>query len=495
MLEESSREPREGDSSRLKRNALYVAVLGSFLTPFMISSVNVALPTIGKEFGADHLMLGWIVTSFLLSSSVFLLPFGRLADQYGRKRFFTIGIVVFTIASTILGLANSVPMLIVLRILQGIACAMIFATGTAIITSVFPPGERGQALGISVAAVYMGLSAGPFLGGLLTEHFGWRSIFLFPVPVGIGTVLLVLYGIEREWAEPEAGRFDWVGSVLYGASLVLLIMGVSAQNGAMRIGMIGTGVLLVAVFLGTQMKGTNPILPMGIFLNNRAFTLSSLAAMVHYGATYGISFLMSLFLQNVKGRSPQQAGIILVAQPLMQAFFSPLAGKLSDWFEARLVATSGMVCTMAGLFLLSGMDVETPTGWIVGALAFIGFGFALFSSPNINCVMSSVEKRHYGLASGILSTMRVIGQMCSMGITMFLFAKYLGAATGGPEISPVAIAKFTTCCRIGFRVFGCLCGVGIFFSFARGRSPQVAQPPIPFPGIGAVEDSEEKGET
>ncbi|HEX2975238.1 MAG TPA: MFS transporter, partial [Bacteroidales bacterium] len=165
-----------------KRSVLLVATFAAFLTPFLGSAVNLALPAIGKELNANALSLGWVISSFILASAIFLLPFGRLADIVGRKKIFTLGIALFTLSTTIIIFAGSILWLIILRIVQGFASAMIFGTSLAIITSVFGPGERGKAMGINITAVYLGLSLGPVIGGLLTQYFGWRSIFAFLVP-------------------------------------------------------------------------------------------------------------------------------------------------------------------------------------------------------------------------------------------------------------------------------------------------------------------------
>jgi MFS family permease len=199
-----------------KKVTLAVATMTSFLTPFMGSSVNVALPSIGKEFSMNAVSLSWVVSSYLLSAAVFLVPLGRIADIYGRKRVLTYGIIAFTAFSLLLAISNSPLILISLRVLQGIGSAMIFGTGIAILTSVFPVKERGRALGINVASVYLGLSLGPFLGGILTQHFGWRSIFLVNVPIGLAVISMIFWKLKGEWAEAKGEKFDIAGSIIYG---------------------------------------------------------------------------------------------------------------------------------------------------------------------------------------------------------------------------------------------------------------------------------------
>ena len=196
----------------LENATLIVTSFAAFVTPFIGSATNIALPAIGKEFSANAVMLSWVATSFLLSSAVFLAPFGRLADILGRKKIFNIGLVVFTIASFFCAFSSSIEILILWRIVQGFGGALIFGTAMAIVTSVFPREKRGQALGIVVAAVYAGLTLGPFVGGFLTKNWGWEGIFLFTIPLGIMSVILSLIYFKDEWADAKGEKFDWIGS-------------------------------------------------------------------------------------------------------------------------------------------------------------------------------------------------------------------------------------------------------------------------------------------
>lgn len=218
--------------NKLSKNViLAVATMTSFLTPFMGSSINIALPAIGEEFSMDAVSMSWVVSAYLLASAVFLLPIGRIADIYGRKKILLSGIIAFTVFSFLVAITTSAPVLIALRALQGIGSAMIFGTGVAILTSAFPARERGRALGINVASVYMGLSLGPFLGGILTENFGWRSIFWVNVPLGLIVIFMILWKLKGEWAEAKGEKFDFVGSFIYGISLVAVMYGLSSLPG------------------------------------------------------------------------------------------------------------------------------------------------------------------------------------------------------------------------------------------------------------------------
>ncbi len=453
------------NDNALKRSALLIAVLAAFLTPFMVSSINIALPAIGREFNMSAVALSWIPTAYLLAAAVFLVPFGRIADIYGRKRIFLYGISLYTLAALLLAFSPTASLLIAFRVLEGVGGAMIFGTGMAIVTSVFPPGERGRVLGINVAAVYLGLSLGPFLGGFLTHQFGWRSIFLVNIPIGLLVIYLLLTKLQGEWAGSRGEKFDRAGSVIYGVTLVALMEGLSrlpAQAGAWLI-LIGIGG--AALFIAWERKAESPLLNMDLFIGNAAFTFSNLAALINYSATFAVGFLLSLYLQYIKGFTPQHAGLVLVAQPLVMVIFSPSAGKLSDKIEPRVVASIGMAFAAVGLFLFTFLNADTHPGSIVSGLVLLGFGFALFSSPNTNAVMSSIDKRFYGIGSATLGTMRLTGQMLSMGIAMLIFSVHIGSARITPENYPL----FLKSVRTAFSLFAVLCFAGIFASLARGK--------------------------
>jgi EmrB/QacA subfamily drug resistance transporter len=441
------------------------AVSSSFLTPFMGSAVTVALPAMAVDLTMDAVGMGWVPTAFLLAAAVFLLPFGKASDIYGRRRVFLWGIGVFTAASGMCALAPSSTFLIAMRVVHGLGSAMIFSTGLAILTSVYSPAHRGRVIGITVAAVYLGLSAGPFVGGILTEQFGWRSIFVAVVPLGLGVLAAIQWKVKAEWAEARGESLDKAGCAIYGLSLVALMYGLSILPHAAGALWMGVGLAGGAGFVYWETRAAHPLLDLELFRANRVFALSNLAALTHYGATFAVSFLLSLYLQYIKGFTPQEAGFILVSQPLVQAFFSPFAGRLSDQVEPRIVASSGMGLTAAGLFLLTSLGPETSLGFVVACLLLLGVGFALFSSPNSNAIMGSVDRRLYGVASAALGTMRLMGNLLSMGVAMFLFALFMGKV----QIRPEAYGLFLTSARTAFWVFGLFCVGGVLASASRGR--------------------------
>jgi MFS family permease len=342
---------------------------------------------------------------------------------------------------------------------------MVFATGLAILTSVYPPQERGKVLGIAVAAVYIGLSCGPFFGGWLTQHFSWRAIFLANIPMGVFIIVLIILRLKGEWKGAEGDTFDFVGALIYSIAIVAILYGISIIPAMLSIALLIVGVVALVVFVKWERKIKSPVFEVKLFIENRTFAFSCLAALINYSATFAVTFLLSLYLQYIKGLTPQAAGIVLMAQPIIMAVFSPLSGKLSDRIEPRVIASLGMALTMLGLILLAFVGNNTVLIFIIISLMILGFGFALFSSPNMNAIMGSVDQRYYGIASGSVGSMRLLGQMLSMGIATLIFALFIGRAQITPEYYPALIKSV----RVALIVFAGLCGVGIYFSLYRGR--------------------------
>ena len=448
-----------------EKSALFVASITSFMGPFVISSVNVALPAIQKEFNADAVQLSWIATALLLAVAVTLVPAGRIADIHGRKKIFTWGLSLYTLASLLAAFAGSIEMLILCRVFQGIGSAMFLTTGMAIITSIFPPKKRGKAIGVYVSAVYIGLSMGPFVGGIMTQNIGWRSLFVIVLPMGVLSILITLKYLKGEWADARGEPLDIAGSVLYGIAILAWVYGASLLPSKTALYLMVAGTICLGIFVWQELRVRYPVVEVRLFSRNKLFTFSSLAAMIHYAATFAVTFLISLYLQYIKGLSPQTAGMIIVAQPIMMATFSPLAGKWSDRIEPRKIASFGMGLTALGLFLLAWIGKDTSLIYITTTLLLLGFGFAMFSSPNMNAIMSSVEKRYLGIASGTVATMRLIGQMGSMAIVMVMFAVVIGHV----EIAPANYPQFIRCVNLSFSIFVGLCIVGICFSLFRGE--------------------------
>jgi EmrB/QacA subfamily drug resistance transporter len=457
-------EPKPTDSS-IRIAALLVATLANFLTPFMSSSVNIALPAIGAEFATSAILLSWVPTSFLLAAAMFAVPFGRISDIYGMKKIFSYGIIIFTVASFLSAVAPSAESLIIFRIFQGIGGAMIFVTGLAIITSVYPPRERGKAIGINIATVYIALSLGPVLGGIMTQYLGWRSLFYAMIPLGILILILTYWKLKDEWAECKGEKFDIKGSVFYSVVLVMVMYGFSTLPNITGIILVIGGIIGFLGFLMYELRLESPVLNVKLF-KNRTFAFSNLAALINYSATFAVTFLLSLYLQYIKALDPLSAGLILVAQPVMMAIFAPIAGRLSDKFVPQKLAALGMSLSTIGLFLFAFINEETSIAFITLGLLIIGTGFGFFSSPNTNAIMGSVERRFYGVASAMVSTMRLLGQTFSMGLALLVFAIFIGNV----QITTLQYPALLSSIHIVFLICTVLCFIGIFAALMRTKN-------------------------
>jgi len=452
--------------TRKQISILAIVAASSFFATFLISSVNIALPSIEKDFGLDAVTLSWVVTAFLLSTAMFLLPVGRWGDLTGIRRIYKTGMVIFTVSSFLSGFAISGYWLIAMRFLQGIGAAFGSTSGAAILVSAFLPQYRGRVLGISVMGVYLGLAFGPFFGGFLTQYFGWRSIFF--VASGFGLLITIIGFIflgKDEVQKTDRAKLDLKGTFFYMLGLVSLTYGSARIPQLFGWSLMGAGVISLIIFWLLENKSENPVLETKLFTHNRLFAFSNLAALINYSATFAIIFLLSLYLQKIKGLSPRDAGTILVAQPIVMALFSPITGRLSDRIQPRYLATAGMTMCTIGLAAFAFLTESTPIGLIVFMLLWVGTGFALFSSPNMNTIMSSVQKNQLGLASGSASTMRVVGQITSMTIATLFFAILFEKQA----VETVANLLFLKALKLGFITFATISLTGIYFSFNRGK--------------------------
>jgi len=445
-----------------KNTVLLISVIFIFVNAIIFSSVNIMLPTIGKEFAAGSTLLGWVVNAPIVAAAATLLPLGRIADIYGRKKLFLIGSSLLTLTFLLNGLAGSVTLLICYQIIHGIGNGMTIGVSVAILTSVFPPNERGKALGIYTAAVYLGSSVGPYLCGVMTQYLGWRSVFFLGSALLLFVSLLILFRIKGEWADARGEKFDIVGSIMLGISIILLIYGLTLVPEVRGIILIAVSLVGIAVFIQWEKRISSPLLDVNLFSGNRAFVFSNLATVTNYCAHIAGIFLLSFYLQYIEGFTPSKAGLILLVQPVFMAIFAPIAGRLSDRIEPRKIATAGLLLVCTALFIYSYLAESHAIWLLVIALAVHGLGNALFSSPNTNAVMSSVEKKHFGIASGTVSMMRNIGFTLGMSIVMIIFSIYIGDV----QITTKYYPAFQTSMRIGFIVFSAIVLCGVFAQLA-----------------------------
>ncbi len=451
------------NSNVAKQPVLLTILISALLPSFMGSSIIVALPSIGNEYGMTAAAVSWVSIAYLLAVAIFLVPFGRVADIFGRKRIYLWGIITLSVTSMLCVFSETGLQLIILRVLQGLGSCMLASTGIAILASVYPAGERGPALGLVGFAYYAGMSAGPLLGGFLTQYFGWRSIFWVSTLLGVINVVIVLKYLKAEWAEAKGERLDIGGAVIYCFSLAALLCGFTFLHTSYGWLLLFTGAAGLIGFGRWVSTVTNPIVDIFLFKGNKSFIFSTFAALINYGIAVVVGYLLSLYLQFITGLSPQYAGVVLTIQPILQAIFSPFAGRISDRIEPGRVSSLGMALNGAGLFLLVFLGEHTPLFIIILILILQGLGCAFFVSPNQNLVMNSVEKRSYGVAYGILATMRFIGQMLSLAIATLSFILYIGNQAITPNVYPHFLVSIHTT----FIIMTILCAFGIYASLVK----------------------------
>ncbi|RJS48253.1 MAG: hypothetical protein CIT03_09005 [Methanobacterium sp.] len=446
-----------------KKSSLYIliaVILGAFLIPYTGSSLNVSLPSIGRDFGLDLVILNWIPTVFILANAALILPFGRSGDIFGRKKIFTIGISIFTLFSFLAAIAPSAYFLIFFSFMQGLGCSMIFATGVAILSSVFPLGSRGEFFGIYVTSVFIGLFSGPILGGFLTQNFGWRSIFLFNIPLGLIIIFLIYARIKTDWIGSRGENFDIKGTLIYIPSVIFILYGFTTVFTVLGKILIISGVSGILLFLKLESSAEYPILHPQIF-KKAVPLLSSGASLLLNTSTSAVWVLISLYLQLIQSISPLTAGIILAIQPLLVAIISPFAGRLSDKIGGAPLSLIGIILTVLGLYMATFLEVDTSIIFIMILGVILGVSNALFASPNTNTFMGSVENRYFGSASATFSTMIFSGQLLSMAIVLLVFSSLLG----GMEIDPSEYAQFMLSLKITFSIFTIICILGTILVF------------------------------
>ncbi|MBF7073932.1 MFS transporter [Glaciecola sp. MH2013] len=409
--------------------ALLAVCIGYLIAPMGMAAVNVAIPALAEELQANAIKVSWLPTLYILANVALMLPFGKLADNYGRKRVYAMGLLLNALASLMCALASDIDWILFWRFVQGASGAMIFGTGVAIITSVTPSEKRGAALGKLAACVYVGLTLAPAVGGWLTEFLGWRSVFYFQIPLMLMLLAFIYLKLPGEWKNDEHSRFDWVGSCIFITFSCTLVYGLSKLPSLLGLSILSLSLLSLVSFVMHQRRDPQPLIRVQMFRESRVFSLSLMTSFFMYGSNFAIIFLLSLYLQYIKGYGPAYSGQILLMQALLMAIVAPFAGKLADRFEPRIVATTGCVIVGLGFALLIRLDTNTTALYISASLALIGLGFGLFSTPNNSAIMGAVKEQEVGVASASMNLSRTIGNLFGMSIVNLMMHFYIGDET------------------------------------------------------------------
>ncbi len=443
-----------------QRAVIFTVAVTQFTMPFMFSAVGITLPVMGHELGASGLDLSLVESVYIGSVAALLLPLGRLADMHGRQPMFRLGVLLFAIFTFLIGFAQSIETVILLRMAQGMSGAMGIATNMALLTNSIPREERGRAMGLAVAAVYLGLSAGPYAGGLVASHLGWRWLYwLGMIPLGISYIVAHrnLNGKFRSSSE----RFDYTGSVV----VILSVAGIVFGGTSLNAGWIGP-ILLVCglfgfgLFVWMQNRSSSPLVELKLFKERPDFADASLVQFINYAGTFGIVFLFSLYLQSVKGLSPHDAGLVLVVQPVIQALLSPPCGRLADRISPRVLALLGMVACTVGTIMGAVVTADTELSYLYAMFVILGIGFSLFSSPNMMILMGSVPPSRFGFASAVTGGLRTLGMVASMVI----IAIFLSTIMGNAPVTPESAVEYLSVMHYSLIALSCLCLLAVFVS-------------------------------
>ncbi len=446
--------------------ALASISISTFCVSITMSAVNIAVPAIAQDFNANAILVGWVPTAFLLANAIFLIPAGRAADIYGRKKIFLMGMTVFCLSCLMACLAPNIEILLLTRLLQGFGGAFAFATGLAIIMSIFTSENRGTAIGISAGTLYFGLSCGPVVGGWFTEHFGWRVVFLFPLVLGTISLILILLKLKGEWKNDHPGKVDYLGAIIFAISASCLYIGISSVPGMLATILLAIGAALMAVFIYQQTQCEFPLIHFKGIINNQMFARSLMGNVCIYWSNYPFIFLFSLYLQFIRDMSPAEAGQIMVLQPLTMAIVAPIAGRLSDQFEPRIIATCGCLIMTFAYTILQWLDTSTPMLIISMAMVVQGLGFGLFTTPNNNVALTSLDKTRYGIGTALLNFARVSGNMLGTAMVLLLVSLFIGKVEITPSQYP-ALSKVVSI-ALGVSFFMTLSGA--YFSHSRRHS-------------------------
>lgn len=426
-----------------RRIALAVAMITGFMAPFMSSALNLSVTDISAEFACPAGEATWIVSSYTLATAAFSIGAGHIADLTGRRRMVCLGTVLYLACALLCICSQSAEMLIAARFLMGVSAAVLLSSNVPLALSYYPPQVKGHILGWTVAAVQAGIVCGPSIGGAVNSLLGWRWIFGIVIVASIVAIALALR-LDDDSVHGNMGNMDHKGNALFIASICLCMYGLSElSTRSWAWACIVIGVLLLVVFVIVELREPEPVMQVRLFAQNPAYGMSNLATLLSFASVFAVNYCMPIFLQNALGLSSAFAGLVMIAQPVMQLLVSPLAGRLSDRVSSHLLASVGLCVSTAGLAMLLFLSESTSIAYIVAALLLIGLGVGIFSSPNTNAVLSCVDRAHYSEANATISTMRGIGQSTSMAYASLTLSSVLGTATFS-QVAPTLMAQATT---------------------------------------------------
>ncbi len=461
--------------------ALSVTTIGALMAAIDSTIVILALPQMMEKLHADLVNMIWVIMAYILVSTALLLTFGRIADMFGRVRLYNLGFVVFTVGSGLCGLSPTAFYLILSRVVQGAGAALMMVNSPAILTEVFPPNERGRALGINGITWAIGGIVGPLLGGLILTIADWRWIFYINVPIGIAGTVWGYIALKEMTVRKREEKFDPAGALTFSVGLIALLFALTlgiqfSWVSPAILSLFGLFVVMVVIFLIWERRAPKPMLDLSLF-NNRVYNFSVLAAMLQSLAMFAMNFLIVFYLQAVRGYDPLTAALLLIPLSIVSAVVGPLSGLLADHIGARVPATAGVLLQAAALlWFIFKLTPTTPYGSIVVGLLLVGLGGGLFWSPNTSAAMNGAPKDRLGIASATLATLRQTGMVTSFALALAVAAGSLPKDVMmklfvGTNVSLGSgpMQEFVVGIRHAFIVSVALCLIAAGLSFVRGK--------------------------
>lgn len=420
--------------------------MGIFLATIDGSIVNVSLPTLVHAFETDFALVQWVVLSYLLTVTTLMLGIGRLADIYGKKRIYIAGFVIFTLGSALCGLSPTIHALIGFRVVQAVGASMTMALGMAIVTEAFPGHERGRALGITGTVVSVGIAIGPTLGGFIIQNISWHWIFFVNLPIGVvGTWMVIRYVPDFKPAGTQ--RFDYWGALTMCIALLSLLIGLTMGQ---RLGfgttpviaLLVSALIFLVIFIKLELHVNEPMLDLRLFRNS-LFSVSLTTGFIVFICLTGSLLLIPFYSENVLGFNPQQTGLLMAVVPIALGIVAPISGALSDRYGSRLITVAGLAILTLGFFLVSSLDADTSVREYILRFLPVGIGMGVFQSPNNSAIMGAAPRSRLGIASGMLSVTRTLGQTTGIATLGALWAgqvfKHVGSVLpGGATTAPVS---------------------------------------------------------
>ena len=444
---------------------ILISFLTSFFGVFLSNGIIIGVPAIANDFAMNNVIQNWIPTIFFLVMAVFTVPAGQISGKFGVKKSLLIGVIVFLIGSTGAALSFSTESFMLFRIIQGASVAFINVSAMAMVVSAVKPQNRGKALGFTVTGVYLATSLSPVICGFLVYNLGWRSIFYVVIPFLVLCIVLIILKVPQEWQTYADDKIDKIGSIIYSIGILLFIYGFT--NLINTNGLICTiaGIVLLIVFAAWELRQKSPVFNMNLFKNTK-FTSSNIAALCSYLAIMVVTTILNYHFQYVRGWNAQMAGMILIVTPIIMALLAPNTGKLSDRIHPQKLAAAGMAIATVALLILTFLNKDTPLYLVILAMVLQGIGMGLFSSPNMNAIMSSVPPKDAPTASASQATMRTIGQTMSLGLLTLIFAWVMGNLALSTQYADLIVKSSQIICTIC--MFACL--VSIFASLVGIKS-------------------------